>query len=237
MSISAALQTILDTNTFEPNIVLEIDGVSYASKSPDSGLVVDANKIGVINNVSINGLKVDLRSVQSSISSLNFNLLDKDERITIDFGTNTDIFQNVEVKFFFGAVNASLDFADYALLAVTRVSGMSKITNGYRFRSKEATALLRTAIFSTKSQLDGSITAGATTLTITDATDFPSSGKLKIDMEIMNYSGKAGNDLTGLTRGTDSSTADAHDDGTDTNLVFTVTDHAMDIALDLSKLK
>ncbi len=80
--------------------------------------------------------------------------------------------------------------------------------------------------------LNGDVTANATTITLTDATYFPTSGYFVIqsvnadtglyDSETIKYTGKAGNDLTGCTRGTasptrgntpSSTTAAAHSSG------------------------
>ena len=69
--------------------------------------------------------------------------------------------------------------------------------------------------------LNGAITDVATTITLTDASDFPTSGKIAIGSkqygsgndnyyEEIPYSGKSSNDLTGCTRGADKV---AHDDG------------------------
>ena len=64
--------------------------------------------------------------------------------------------------------------------------------------------------------LNGDVTASATTITLTDATYFPTSGYFVIqsvnadtglyNSETIQYTGKAGNDLTGCTRGTASPT-------------------------------
>jgi hypothetical protein len=61
--------------------------------------------------------------------------------------------------------------------------------------------------------LDGDITAAATTLDVGDASEFPSSGTVGIEEEEIDYSGKSSNQLTGLTRGVNSTTAAVHVDG------------------------
>ena len=62
--------------------------------------------------------------------------------------------------------------------------------------------------------LNGAITSSATTITIDDSTQFPSSGTFLIGTELITYT--ANNDttgvLTGCTRGTNSTTAAAHTD-------------------------
>jgi len=63
------------------------------------------------------------------------------------------------------------------------------------------------------STLNGNISNSATTVTVASGTNFTSSGKIKIDGEIITYTGKSTNDLTGCTRGTQSTTAAAHTSG------------------------
>ena len=55
--------------------------------------------------------------------------------------------------------------------------------------------------------LNGSHSSSVTTLTLTSTTDFDSAGSAFIGSEIISYTGVSGNDLTGVTRGTQSTTA------------------------------
>ena len=55
--------------------------------------------------------------------------------------------------------------------------------------------------------LDEVLDTSETTISITDASNFPSAGTIKIDNEIITYTGKSTNDLTGCTRGTTDGTA------------------------------
>lgn len=61
------------------------------------------------------------------------------------------------------------------------------------------------------SALHAGINSGVTTMTLTNASEFPSSGYAIIgdypSAEIVGYTGKSGNDLTGLTRGQQGTTA------------------------------
>lgn len=54
------------------------------------------------------------------------------------------------------------------------------------------------------------LTANATTLTLVNASSFPNSGFVSVGQEIISYSGKSGNTLTGLIRGEDGTTASSH---------------------------
>ena len=61
--------------------------------------------------------------------------------------------------------------------------------------------------------LNGNITDSATTLTLSDASGFSTTGTVLIGTELITYTGKSTNDLTGLTRGTSGTTAAAHSSG------------------------
>ena len=63
--------------------------------------------------------------------------------------------------------------------------------------------------------LNGAINASVTTLTLTDASQFPDSGTnfIIIGSEEISYTGVSGNTLTGLTRGVAGTTAASHSDG------------------------
>jgi len=63
--------------------------------------------------------------------------------------------------------------------------------------------------------LNGAINNSVTTLTLTDASQFPSSGTnfIIIGSEEISYTGVSGNTLTGLTRGVAGTTAASHSDG------------------------
>ena len=62
--------------------------------------------------------------------------------------------------------------------------------------------------------LNGSHSSSITTLTLTSTTGFAASGKVYIGGEQVTYTGVSGNDITGCTRGANSTTAALHADGT-----------------------
>lgn len=77
--------------------------------------------------------------------------------------------------------------------------------------------------------LDGAITAGAPAtggvLTVLDTTDFAETGTVQVGSEQITYTGKNSTHLTGITRGANSTTAAAHDNGAtvfETGKQFTV---------------
>jgi len=61
--------------------------------------------------------------------------------------------------------------------------------------------------------LNGSHSSSVTTLTLTSTTGFDSSGTVFIGGEQVTYTGISGNDITGCTRGANSTTAETHASG------------------------
>ena len=80
------------------------------------------------------------------------------------------------------------------------------------YQVKEPVGGVSIAALELNTTLNGNITSTATTITLTDASEFPTSGYIvieKIDSttgayesETIKYTGKSSNDLTGCTRGT-----------------------------------
>ncbi len=62
----------------------------------------------------------------------------------------------------------------------------------------------------TQSTLAATVSGNATSLTVVDSATFPASGAVVIENEIIYYTGKSGNLLTGLTRGASATTATTH---------------------------
>lgn len=65
----------------------------------------------------------------------------------------------------------------------------------------------------TTTTVNEALDATETTITLTDASAFPTSGTIQVDSELITYTGKSSNDLTGCTRGALGSTAATHDNG------------------------
>lgn len=58
--------------------------------------------------------------------------------------------------------------------------------------------------------LDGALSDAATTITVDSTADFASSGEIRINDEVISYTGKTATTFTGCTRGFDNTTAAAH---------------------------
>ena len=90
--------------------------------------------------------------------------------------------------------------------------GPQKQTYGYGWGVGPWGGTVPTAATSTINE-GGTFSDSDTTLTLTSATAFPSSGTIQIGSELITYSGKSSNDLTGLSRGASGTTAAAHSNG------------------------
>ena len=102
-------------------------------------------------------------------------------------------------------------------LTVSFPSGALQVDDVLRFTAvKEAIGVDKLSIASLQLQttLNGDITDTATTVTLTDGSNFPTSGFIMIkkinsvsglyENEVIEYTGRSSNDLTGCTRGTSS---------------------------------
>lgn len=104
--------------------------------------------------------------------------------------------------------------------------------------SVQTIAHMYVAVNELQNNLNGSITSGATTLTLNSSTNFPTYGTVLIDNEVILYTGISGNDLTGLTRGFDSpnSVAAAHANGAVVSFAI-VADHHNILAAEINAIE
>ena len=123
--------------------------------------------------------------------------------------------------------------ASNTTLTVLFPNGQLEVDDVLRFTAvKSAVGGVTVDEFQIQTTLNGNITDSATTITLTDGSNFPTSGFIMIkkinsttglyENEVIQYTGRSSNDLTGCTRGTSSpyrgftpsaSTASAHDSG------------------------
>ena len=89
----------------------------------------------------------------------------------------------------------------------------------------DTTTTLLDAVNNVQSTLAASLSSTATSLTLASASAFPSAGVVSIESEIIHYSGKSGNNLTGLTRGAEGTTAASHASGRVVRMAITASYH------------
>lgn len=73
---------------------------------------------------------------------------------------------------------------------------------------------------SASTTLDGGINNSVTSIDLTSASNFPTSGTIVIESEQVTYTGKSTNELTGCTRGANSTTAASHSDDVAVTITF-----------------
>lgn len=235
----------LANKQFQLNVVIKLDSEFYSIFQVDSdstdiigtGSGIKSDQVGLVFRPRISPISVDIRDVNTTIQTITFSLLDKDEKITAALSNSITQLLDTQAIMYAGFITGSFDFSDYKILGKSRVKRILKRENAYDFQTSELSVLLDKPIFNTFSTLDGAISAVDTTITLNDVTDFPDSGRGKIEDEFIQWTGRdTGNDqLTGVSRGDLSSTADAHDDEEEIFLVTEIQDNPIDILLDILK--
>lgn len=214
------------------NLVISIDGIFFAQKPVDSGLVVDTDKLGLIRTAKLSGNSVDIRKVKTSLASLSFQLLDIDGFMSSFLMSKDDNYLEKEVILYAGFITGSFDFSEYKKLATTKLKSVSKSSNSYSFTSLEVVSEIIAESYFNFSELDSDITDLSTSLLVRDASNFPSSGRILIDSEYIIYGGVSGDTLTGLVRGNLGSPAASHKDGATVSVVTLVEQNPIDLMLD-----
>lgn len=102
----------------------------------------------------------------------------------------------------------------------------------YEIGLRSVNTLLNVQVFEVAAtRLNGSLAAGASSMTVDDTTFFLSAGYLRIDDELIQYSGKTATTFTGLTRAIDGTTDATHADNSGVNeMIRTAEAHPFDIA-------
>ena len=235
------------SNSLKVNLVIEIattSGAVFFSKfAPDSGLVIDADKIGLVSEFKTRPSQIDLRTAKSSTDSSTVKIIDgiaqDGKKVFSNFlGTGLEAIIGLEIKLYVGLIDGAFDFSDYILVNKYLIRSISMAGPVYSLQCKSQTDRLQTAIYQTNGNLDSSITDVATTLDIETAEDiFQTSGRIKANNEFMQYTGKSFatgiTTLTGLSRGDEAGTAIAHTAGVKIYQVEKITGNPIDILLKL----
>jgi len=109
------------------------------------------------------------------------------------------------------ATNSSIQTLDFIFtnspptvsnVTASQNSSSDVVTVTYDVTDNESASTTQSLFYGVGATLSGDITSGASTLTVSDATNFPATGTILIDNEIISYTSKSGNILQGLTRGT-----------------------------------
>ena len=220
---------------FQVNVIITLAGQDYARYQPDSGLIIPGENL-LVGAVKVPASRVDLRNVKTTLSSNTFTLLDKDAIVSLRLGASKSKLLNLEARIRIGFMTGSFDIADYIDISKGKTVSITRVQNEYRFSAKEATSILNQEIYNKFDSLFSNLAQGATSeMILNDVTNFDDSGTVKVDNEIITYSGRdiGLNKLTGLTRGDLSSTDEEHNDGSEVFRVDTITGNPLDLLLQL----
>jgi hypothetical protein len=218
---------------YQINIVIKIKD-HYFSRFPiDSGLTIDA-KYQCVGKCSINPAIVDIRSVRTTLSSLSFTLVDLDGAVSSLLSTEENSLMGDDVIMYQGFITGSFDWSDYQIISQGVINKINKKENIYNFKAKELMTKLNDDFYDHFDSLIVELTQGETTnIQLYDVGGFADSGKVEIDGEFINYTGRdlVNNYLTGLTRSDLNSTAKAHSIDTNVYRVDELEDNPFDILL------
>lgn len=205
------------TKDFQTNTVIKIGDDYYSEKQVDSGLIIDDDKL-VVDRPKINGVKLDIRKVNTPIGSSSFVLKDDDdEATTIEIMKTEGLFLEKDVIMYLGVIKDPtdpFDWSEYVEVSRTSITGVKKIANGYSITSKQITHKVNQPALNVESGLTTALLPVSTSLDIVDASIAPfTSGLIYVEGEIMSFNGISSNTLQNLVRGLSSTDANSHEVG------------------------
>jgi hypothetical protein len=113
------------------------------------------------------------------------------------------------------AMRCTLQSGDFDIQDGQQLLSISRFIPDFKEQKGSADVLLSFKDYNSitnETTLNGAISAAATSIILTDSTNFPSSGTVLIGAELITYTGKTANTLTGCSRGASSTTAATHAD-------------------------
>jgi len=176
----------------------------------------------------------------SSISSMTIGLVDKNGEISQLISPGFDIEDMLGRKIQVYATFGDVSFFEDALLIfrgfVTKIDSTAGLI---KFKINHPDNKKQLKLFKTvETKLNGAVNASQTTLTVDDASTFINqqgalSAYIRIDDELIQYTGTTGTTFTGLTRGALGSTAVGHDDNSQVRALYSLEGNPLDLALSL----
>lgn len=247
LNLTATALQLLNKREIKPVLVLEINGVSTVYTSS----LVGAASESVL--ISLDGTTTDInqqlspdRSGIASVSSMKINLIDKDDEITqliTPGAVVTDLLgRRARVRVGFQGSTYPDDYITvFRGIIDDLVSGQGhvEINIGHPDQKKRNTIFEKAT-----TQLNGALNDSATTITVDDTSDFlvgitgPSGGVdssftayIRINDELISYTGKTATTFTGCTRGRLGTTAASHSDDDEVNSFYRLEGNGIDLAL------
>lgn len=227
--------------SFKNNLVVSINGTNFAKYQPDSGLVIDEDKL-IVDGASINPTQIDLRRATTQINSTTVKVLDGTPDFDFVFsafiGADPNALIGSEISIKFGRVNEDIDFSEYIEISKYIITDINKAGNFYNIKAKSQEDRTLKPAFQQQGTLNTSINDSILSWDVeTDEDVFPATGFLRIDNEFVEYTGTAFNaGITTFTiqaRGDLLSTPESHTAGAQVNYVKELVGNPIDLLLDL----
>lgn len=216
MSLSANFISDIDTTKLKYVSIVEISlstsTVYYSSRSLDSSVLTSLPYL--TKHPSVSGSKVDLREVSSSVGNASFTLLDKNSEVTRAIVDETYINKKVSIYIYFDKTGNTFP-TDAMRIFSGKIDSFTSDNTSLTFSCRENIFDSSKSLFDSKTNLSAAITNSETTIPVKTTEGFPTSGKIKIEDEIISYTGKTDTSFTSATRGALGSTAVEHDDDED----------------------
>lgn len=237
MSYITSLKT---DKKYTGNVVIQFNGIYFAIRQPDSGLVIPSPYDKIVSDLALNPTSIDIRRVTTTIATYSFRMVDKDEIISQIIAGNAGSVNRQTVKIWLGRSNLTgipandMDFADYLAIPDTKIEQVTHTDNSYYFKTTQEIERINRPIYTQKTALAVDVLDGTTIFISRDSIDdFPAQGYLKVGDEFVSYFSK--NDalkrFIGVVRGEFNSIPIEHKSNTEVFLVERVVDHPIDIIL------
>lgn len=248
VELTPQAENSLKTGSFTPKIVVDIKGYPLLCTGFD--LVLDDRKKGLTTPDFYNLIDIDKsqneinqqlqldKGGSSSTTTYRFRLIDKDGVFTklFSFITNNEEILEKEARVYFGFEGGLFprDFVPFINGTVGNIdfgSGWCELAVNHPDKLKKQDVFLPAS-----AQLVGDIDASTTSLTFDILEGFlePTVDLrtfVKIDDEIIEYTGISGNTLTGVIRSSFDTVPNAHDNEADVTSFYEITGETLDIAL------
>jgi hypothetical protein len=229
------------------------EGLEYGSPGLFYGGLFNYNPSEIKPLISLDGTTTQIRQSlepdkarSTSVSQMTITLIDKNKEATklLAGAYGEVIFKKVKLWVTFGDNNAFNE--DYIIIFRGVIESVSAEQGRCRLFLNSPDQKKRSRVYiKPDTELDGAIDASQTTLNVADIENFfivpdhpaysPKDESLKtyvrIEDEIIEFTGITGNQLTGLVRGSLGTTAAAHNDETQVEGFLKLEGHAMDLAL------
>jgi hypothetical protein len=176
----------------------------------------------------------------SSISSMTLGLVDKNELVTQLISPGIDVEdilgRKISVYLTFGDVSF---FDDSTLVFRGVVTKIDSIAGLIKFKVNHPDNKKQVELFKiVETQLDGLINASQTSVQVIATDNYineqgPLTTYIRIDNELIRYTGFDATNFTGLTRGELGSLAIAHDDGAQVRALYCLEGNPLDLALQI----